>query len=454
MSAIAGASWWAHARGPAPPDVGTLGKVAPEVELLLREKAAAIAGARTDSAAWGEFGMACEANGLVLPARDAYRRAASLDAGNPRWPYRLASVDTRAGDSAAALADLARAASLAPGYAPIHWRTGLLLIDANDLAGAEREFAKATELDARDPAGLTGVARVYLLRGDNQAAATALERLLARDPGDRYAMQLLGTALERLGRHDEAAAMLTTGASGQPSWSDPWTDEMLDWRRGFAVRLKDATAYFESGQHEQAIRLLEQLSSEKPEDTALLAHLGEAYVAAGRAADGARVLERVVAREPKRFDAWVRLSSAYLNQERFEPARAAVERALAENPDYAPAHETSGLILWRDGADGRALDEMNKAIALDPRDTRAMVWAGMIETNAGRFDRALAIFTQATKVDPTLVPAWLGVANARMSQNALPEAAAAVARATMLAGEAPAVIETAERLKQLESARR
>jgi len=423
--------------------------MAPEVQAVLREQVAAIDVARRDGGAWGRFGMACEANGLVEPARSAYREAAALDPSNPRWVYRLGAVDARAGDAAAALQALRRAAVLAPEYAPIHWRIGLLLLDANDLAGAEREFGTASELEPRDPAAWTGLARVYLQRGDSAAAASTLERLLARAPGDRYAMQLLGTALERLGRHDEAAAMLAAGAAGQPSWSDPWTDEMLEWRRGFAVRLKDATAYFENGQAAQAVRLLEELVAEKPDDTALLAYLGQAYVVAGRALDGTRTLERVVARDPARVDAWVRLASGYLDQERYPQARAALDRALALNASYAPAHETLGLLLWRTGAEARALDEMATAIQIDPRNTRAMVWAGMIQTNLGRNAAALRTFTQATAIDPTLVPAWLGIANAQMSANALVEAEAALQRAAMLAGDAPAVQQTMERFRAL-----
>ena len=52
-----------------------------------------------------------------------------------------------------------------------------------------------------------------------------LERLLNDHPGDRYAMQLLGTAYRRLGRDDDARFALAVGAGGEPVWRDPWSDE-------------------------------------------------------------------------------------------------------------------------------------------------------------------------------------------------------------------------------------
>ena len=56
---------------------------------------------------------------------------------------------------------------------------------------------------------------------------------------------------------------------GEAQWSDPWTDEMLGFRRGYAALLRDATAYVVAGQFPAAIRILEQLRREKPDDLVL-----------------------------------------------------------------------------------------------------------------------------------------------------------------------------------------
>ena len=44
-----------------------------------------------------------------------------------------------------------------------------------------------------------------------------LEQALATSPGDRYTLQLLGTAYRRVGRVDEARFALTVGAAGAPA---------------------------------------------------------------------------------------------------------------------------------------------------------------------------------------------------------------------------------------------
>src|SRR5262249_35107601 len=154
-----------------------------------------------------------------------------------------------------------------------------------------------------------GLARVYLQRDENERAAGLLERLVAAAPRDGYSLQLLATAYRRLGRGDEAAAASQVGAKGGGPWGDARTDEMLSFRRGYAARLKDATAYIVAGQFPQAIEILEQLRREKPDDIVLMAHLGQVYVAVGRDADGVSLLESVVGRQPDRFEAHVDLAT-------------------------------------------------------------------------------------------------------------------------------------------------
>ena len=430
------------------PRVEDLGSIAPEVAGAARQALDLLADNPRDPQRWGRFGMICEANGIVAAARDAYTVAASLDSSDAKWRYRLALVEARGGRSDDAIRDLRQAIALDPAYAPAHRRLGLWLLDRNDTDGAERAFARAAELDQSNVSASVGLARVRLQRQQNQEAVDVLERALATHAGDRYALQLLGTAYRRLGRVDEAEYALAVGMTGEPAWPDPWTDEMLQYRRGFAVRLKDATQYFSSGQLAPAITLLEQLRQEKPDDIALLNHLGEVYVAAGRPAEGVRLLEQVVARDPERFEAFVNLAAGYLNENDLVRANAAADRAVALNPRLGRAHETRGLVLWRRDDERGAVEAFRAAVHYDPRDVRAYVWKGMVEMNLDRPADALDSFAQATHLDPTRVDAWVGIADATMNLGAWDRAAAAVQRAVQLSPDAPAVKRAAERLQR------
>jgi len=431
---------------PRPPHLADLGPLAPEIADIVRQAVAAVDENPGDASRWGRFGMVCEANGLAVPARDGYIAASHLDPGEPRWWFHLANVEARLGNVDAAVSDMRRAIDRNASYAPAHWRLGLWLLDENHTEGAERAFSRATEIDPADRAGWIGLARVYLQRAENERAAGLLERLVSSGAEDRYALQLLGTAYRRLGRVDEASSALVAGAKGEAQWSDPWNDEMAGFRRGYAARLKDATAYVVAGQFAPAIRILEDLRREKPDDIVLMAHLGQVYVAAGDAAAGVPLLEQVVAREPERFEAYVDLATGYMHQDKLANARAAIERALAIEPSFGPAHETHGLVLWRDGDPHGAVAAFDAAVRADPRNARPLIWMGMVETNQGRAAAALAAFERAARIDPTSVDAWVGIANAQMNRRDFGAAAKALANAERLQPDRPAVKETARRL--------
>jgi tetratricopeptide (TPR) repeat protein len=436
---------------PAPqlPTIESLGEVAPEVADAAREALDSLAAAPRDADRWGRFGMICEANGVIEPARSAYAAAAALRSAEPKWWYRLALVEARTGRTDEAIAAMRHATDANVAYAPAFWRVGLWLLDRDDTDGAERAFARAREIDPRDLAAPAGLARVYLQRSQNQAAADVLERTLADHPGDRYAMRLLGTAYRRLGRNEEADFALAVGELGEPAWADPWTDEMLQFRRGFAVRLKDATQYFIDGRVAEAMVLLQQLRQEKPDDLALLDHLGEVYLAAGKLDEGVAMLEQVLEREPARFETHVNLASGYLKQNDLARARAAVDRAIAIDPTLGRAHETKGLILWRAGDEAAAAAAFNTALRWDPRSVRANIWLGMLEMNQRDPAEALESFGRATRLDPRRVEAWIGVASAAMAMGHWDRASAALQHAAQLDPGSPAVKQAADQLRNL-----
>jgi tetratricopeptide (TPR) repeat protein len=441
-----------RASRPPPPALADLGPLAPEIADIVGQARDGVAQDPRDAVRWGRFGMVCEANGLAAAARDAYAAAAALQNSDAKWWYHLASMDARLGRIDDAVRDMRRAIEINSAYAPAYWRLGFWLLDQNQTEGAERAFDRATEIDPADRAGWIGLARVFLQRDENARAAGLLERLVGAAPAEAYTLQLLGTAYRRLGRVDEAAAAMQVGAKGEPQWSDPWTDEMLEFRRGYAALLKDATAYIVAGRFPHAIAILEQLRRDKPDDLVLMAHLGQVYVAGGRDADGVSLLEQVIARQPDRFEAHVDLATGYMHLGNLTKARDEAARAVSLNDSYSPGYETLGLVEWRNGDTRRAIAAFDRSVALDPRNARALVWKAMVQTNEGLTAGALATFDRAARTDPTNVDAWIGIANAQMNQHDLAAAAAAVQNAQRLQPDRPAVKATADRLRSLQAA--
>lgn len=433
----AGAAWLLRSRvePPAPPELSSLD--ADLIDLIAQARAEVRAQSH-DPAAWARLGMVYEANGWVGLASTCYAESVARRDTEARSWYRLAVVRARLGNVEGALAAGLRASVLDPQYAPAHWRLGLWRLDRGELDAAERAFRRVLEIHPTDPAGSTGLARVDLARQKPERAAGTLERLLAARPGDRYALQLLGAAYRQMGRHDEAAVALAVGVDSEPGWRDPWSDEVAQYRRGYATLLKGAVERFQNGRFDEAIAIYEKLR-EGHDNPSLAAQLGAAYVAAGRVDAALSLLEPLVRTSVEHVDAHVVLASAYLHKRNTKLALAHADRALALKPTHARGHEVRGMILWRAERHDAALTEFDEAHRADPRNTKLLVWMGMVHGDRSDYREALARFEQAAMKSPTLIEAWLGMARAHLELGSVEPAAAALARAARIDAAHPQV---------------
>lgn len=435
LSTVAATAGCGRERAPAS-DIRLEG-VAPEVARAVLAAQSAVVDDPRSGGKWLILGMVCEANGLLSGARGAYEQVTTLDDRNPRAWYRLAVVRGRGGQSDEAFTAIDRAIGLDGSYAPAHWRRGLWLLDATRDDEARAAFERAATLDPANPGGWLGLARVALHRRQNVEAVEILERFLSQHPGDPYALRLLGTAYQRLGRTGEAEYALAVGAIGEPVWPDPWSDQLAEFRVGFAQMLKAATSRILNGQFGEAIPLLERLLGERPDDLSLMHQLGLTYVAAGRASEGVTLLERALSRDPANLESHLRLASAYLNLNDPQRALPHAERAVALSPELGRAHEAAGMALWRSGRAFEALAAFQRVVRFDPANLNALVWIGSILLEAGRPDEAMAHFSQAARKNPLLADAFIGIGLVHARRRQFDDADAALQRAERLAPTNP-----------------
>jgi tetratricopeptide (TPR) repeat protein len=425
--------------------------VAPEVAAAVRTAYDRVASDSKSAANWLALGMVCEANGLSSEARRAYERSVTLDDRQSRGWYRLGVARGRAGQVEDALAAIDRSIALDGGYAPSHWRRGLWLLDLSKDEQARAAFEKATTLDPSNPGGWVGLARVALQQKRPADAAELLERFLSQHPGDLYALHLLGTAYQRLGRTEEAEYALAMAAPGEPVWPDAWSDELRPLRVGFAQTLKEATAQLLNGNYGAAIPLLERLSRERPDDLSLTQQLGLSYVAAGRSADGVALLRKALERDPDNLETHLRLSSAYLNTRDFAQALVHAERAVALSPELGRAHEAKGMALWRGGRPADAFSELQLALRYDPMNVSAHIWMGWILLEGARPQEADRHFEAAARRNPMLADAFVGMGIVSLQRGRLDEAEQALERASKLEPGNPRLAQARTELDAMKS---
>ncbi len=198
---------------PSEPELPTpsLDGVPTQIADAVRASQAAVRNHVTSADAWGKLGDRYRHHDWLKEALVCYRRAASLDPSQPRWPYRLG---LGLSEPAAAARELAQAVRLQhETYAPAHERYAAKLIELGRLEDAARQFAIASRLDPSSSHSELGLGQLALRARRFDQARKHLETALQRDPRHGEVHVALAQVYLALGDEDLALRHSRTSTS-------------------------------------------------------------------------------------------------------------------------------------------------------------------------------------------------------------------------------------------------
>ena len=148
-----------------------------------------------------EYAAAREAFAAVVEQRPGWRQA--------RVNLAIATLNRqREGDEQLALSILAEVLAEAPGHVAARYTTAILQLYLGDAAAAAEGLRRVVAADDEDAYAAYFLGQALLQQGDYSAAADWLQRSAALDPYLRSAYWAGSQALRRIGREEEAAALL------------------------------------------------------------------------------------------------------------------------------------------------------------------------------------------------------------------------------------------------------
>ena len=223
-------------------------------------------------------------------------------------------------DKAAQL--LEEASRLNPNLWQAHYDLGASWLRAGDADRALRAFQKAYSVNPSEPKILVGLAAAYFAKGDYKQAFRYADLAVKSAEGGVKAEALLiaGKSAYRLGRFNEARALLLQAVDLAPDRADAWL-----WLGLTAYALQD---------FETAVAALERAVELDPSPVAKL-NLGAAYLAVKRFSDAEQILTQVVLEDPENAEAWYNLGWALKALARDSEAQRAWKKALELG--YEPA---------------------------------------------------------------------------------------------------------------------
>jgi tetratricopeptide (TPR) repeat protein len=171
-----------------------------------------------------DLGLACLETGRAAEAVDAFRRAV---AGNPRYTdayFRMGIALEKLGDVRAAIVAYDRATELLPSLTEAWFRAGALVYTLGHRAEAIGCFRRAASTGPKTGFGRLGAARALLAEDRDAEAERALRQLLALDPANAIALDLLGNVLADSGRFDEARDCFARAIATAPLMAGAYYD--------------------------------------------------------------------------------------------------------------------------------------------------------------------------------------------------------------------------------------
>lgn len=321
---------------------------------------------------------------ISLPIEEMYDLAA-----DPTESRNLA--DAAGGRVAALAADLGRLGAVLPGEsrtesAEVQSR----LQSLGYVSGSAPRKARYTEAD--DPKRLIDVDRLMMEGIDLYRqrripdAIAAYRAVIARRPDMGLAYRRLAFLQWEAGTPGEAIATVRSALEKVGPDID--------------IEIRLGTYLAETGNAEEAIPILQKVTTAQPGNSEALNALGIAYAQAGRGRQALEVFQRALAANPRDVYAHANIGTVHLQQDNLAAARDAFQRALENDPRSSRAHAGLGVVAQQQGRADEAIAHWRRAVDFDARNFDALFNLASTLASVGRVAEARPYMTRFVETAP------------------------------------------------------
>ena len=240
------------------------------------------------------------------------------------------------------------------------------------------------------------VAQDHFAAGRLHLAERMAREALKENRNNVDAMGLLGAIAYRVGRSDDAIALMSRAAKLMPQVASFHANLCEMFRAG--------------GRLEEAVKAGAAAVLAEPQLALVHANLAVAYIAGGDFKRGEKASRRAAELAPDMAEAFNALGNALRGQRRFDEAGDAYAHAMVLKPDYYDAVSNCGVML-RDRKNYVAAEPLlRQALRMRPASVDAHLQLALNCQNHDQSDEALKILTQAGALEPTRSDAFFAIA--------------------------------------------
>ena len=232
----------------------------------------------------------------------------------------------------------------------VYSAVGRIKFKRRDFDAALRYFQMAIQTDpANALQAYLRCARIHFMQDDTDKARLALESAIQVNPKSPFAYAGLGLIQWREKNRDAAI--------------DFWKQALSYNPRMMAVRKRIATAFYESGQHADAVAQINAALRIEPEDPEAYAIKGRFHLLDKEFKDAQKAYEDAVALDPEGRKPSIRygLVEAYIQLSKFDQAESILKEISARQESSSFVHKLWGDLYTAQGMYKEALEEYQGA---------------------------------------------------------------------------------------------
>jgi len=315
-------------------------------------------------------------------ALEAFQYALKLEPSSTRTRNNLGNVYIAEEKPDLAEKEFRTVLRLDPANRDGNYNLGLVLMSEGHPAQAITHFQRVR------PANIQ--TRFNLIRAFLQARRTAeglkaATQLSAQNKDDVQLHFTLGVLLASEKQYRAAQLELEKAVALQPET--------------FEILFNLGQAYLRSAEYMKAEQALNRALKLKPDSSDTLYLLAQVYADETKAVDALDLLVRAHKLAPQNTDIVFLLARVSMSQNYFEDAIPLLESGLKIAPQRADLHAALGESYFMSGKAERAIEEFKTLIQLDPSPP-SYAFMGLSYRHLGRFDEARKYFQEGLKKDP------------------------------------------------------
>lgn len=285
---------------------------------------------------------------------------------------------------------------------------------------------------------------ISLQSGEPARAVELIGRAIDIDPRDALAHFNRGSALQHLGRLEEALADYGRALALKPEFAEALSnaaavlnalarheESLASAERALALNVRSVEAHFnravalgELSREAEALNALDQVLSLRPTHVEAEINRGVLLEKRGEFAAALASIERVLTLSPRNAAAYVNRCKLHQRLGRLDAALADCDSAIAIDSRSAVAHLNRGNVLAALGSGDAAMSSYHRALALAPSIAEAHFNIGNLHRRRAELDQAIAAYDQALATRPCYPEALCNRGLCQADLDHLPEALA------------------------------